>query len=62
MMLQANPELRAELRQKNIPIWLVAKHIGIHEKTLYAWLREELDGDRKQCVQTAVAEIVQGVK
>lgn len=62
MMLQANSELRAELRQKNIPIWLVAKHIGIHEKTLIGWLREELDGERKERVLEAAAKIERGAK
>ena len=62
MMLQANSELRAELRFKNIPLWKVARAVGVHETTFVKWMREELDGERKERVLKAVAEIEQGVK
>lgn len=62
MMLQANSELRTELRIKNIPLWKVARAVGVHETTFVKWMREELDGERKERVLKAVAEIEQGVK
>ena len=58
----ANEELRTELRIKNIPLWKVARAVGVHETTFVKWMREELDGERKERVLKAVAEIEQGVE
>ncbi len=62
MTITANKELRTELRMKNIPLWKVAHIVGVHETTLIKWMREELDGERKEMVLKAVAEIEQGVE
>jgi hypothetical protein len=57
-MLKANADLRAKLRAANIPVWVVAQRIGIHEKTLYAWLRFELEGHRLERVMSAIEKIM----
>ena len=60
-MKKANLELREKLKAANIPLWVVAKQIGVHEKTLVCWLRFDLAefGDRNARVMTAVEKIMQ---
>ena len=59
-MLKANAGLRAKLRAANIPVWIVAQKVGIHEKSLYAWLRFELEGNRLERVMSAIEQIMVG--
>lgn len=32
----------------NIPAWLIAEKLSIHEKTLYGWLRYEMSTEKKK--------------
>lgn len=52
---QANQEVRRQLGR--IPVWRVAKGLGISESTLFRWLRHELEDGRKNQLLEAVAEI-----
>lgn len=59
-MLNANAVLRQKLRAANIPLWRVAREIGINEKTLIGWLRVELEGEKKRVVNEAVDHLING--
>lgn len=39
--MKPNQDLRDLLQEKRIYRWELAKEIGIHEKTLIGWLRDE---------------------
>ena len=39
--MKPNQDLRDLLQEKKIYLWQVARAIGIHEQTLYSWLRDE---------------------
>lgn len=53
-MIKRNLEIRKE--KGKIPTWIIAEKMGIHEKTLYAWLRFDLSQERKEAVLTAIRE------
>lgn len=40
----------------NIPAWLIAEKLGIHEKTLYGWLRYEMSNEKKKEIMRAIDE------
>ncbi len=61
-MLTANERLRETMRAKNVPLWKLAKQIGIHEITLQRWLRLELDAEHSKRVNDALNEIIEGDK
>lgn len=54
-MIKRNLEVR-EAKGK-IPAWIIAEKMGIHEKTLYAWLRFDLSDERKEAVLNAIREV-----
>lgn len=56
----ANADIRRKLKNANIPIWRAAKVIGIHEKTLVVWLRNELEGEKLRAVNEAVDYLING--
>lgn len=43
----ANQDIRKAMKQAGVPMWAVAKSIGIAENTLSRWLRVELEPIRK---------------
>lgn len=51
-------EMNKEFWQQKgkLPLWRIADKIGIHEKTLIAWLRFEMDKDRMSVVLVALKE------
>ncbi len=59
-MSNTNAALRKKLRAANIPLWRVAQFFGVHEKTLVAWLRFELEGEKKRAVNEAVDYLING--
>lgn len=53
----ANQDIRQELRDSNIPFWLVARHFGVSEVTFSRWMRDELSEARRQKIRAFVATI-----
>jgi hypothetical protein len=51
---EANQELRQKLRVNGIPLWKVAREVGVTECTIVRWFREELSGERLKRVENAV--------
>jgi transposase-like protein len=43
----------------DIPNWAIAEKLGIHENTLYRWLRTEMSNERKRLVMRAIQELKQ---
>jgi len=41
----------------NIPNWIIAERLGVHENTFGRWMRTEMSGHRKQRVMEAIASI-----
>lgn len=41
----------------NIPLWKIAKKLGVHEVTLIRWMREEMDEEKKGRVLEAIDDI-----
>ncbi len=46
-MPKANTEIRAMLKEKQIPVYAVAAVMGVHENTVFRRLRFELSADEK---------------
>ena len=46
-MPKANAEIRAMLKEKQIPVYAVAAVMGIHENTVFRRLRFEMPADEK---------------
>lgn len=60
--LTANKELRDRMKKNHVTLWQIAEKIGIHEKTLVAWLRFNLDEEHSRRVNDALNEIIEGDK
>lgn len=43
----------------HVPNWAIAEKLGIHENTLYRWLRKELSSDEKHKILLAIKECQQ---
>lgn len=54
-MRDANQEVREA--KSNIPLWRIAKQLGVSEQTLIRWLRVEMDEQKKTRVLVAITEI-----
>lgn len=54
---KANREIREA--KGDIPFWMIAFHLNIHETTLVRWLRVELSDEEKQNILTAIKKIKQ---
>lgn len=61
-MLTANGRLRETMRAKNVPLWKLARELGVHEITLQRWLRLELDKEHSERVYDALNKIIAGDK
>lgn len=59
-MIKRNQDIRKA--KGDIPAWLIAEKIGIHEKTFYGWLRFEMESNRKKKVLAAIKEIKNELK
>ena len=55
---KANGALRRSLYNARIPMWEVARAIGVHENTIIRWLREPLSEERRKRIERAVVEIL----
>lgn len=40
-----------------IPMWVVAERLDISENTFLNWMKKEMDGEKKDRVMSAIAEI-----
>lgn len=55
-----NQNLRTILKLKGIPMWKLAKQIGISEPTITRWFRTELPTEKYEKVITAIQELSGG--
>lgn len=46
-MKKSNVEIRAMLKEKQIPVYAVAAAMGVHENTVFRLLRFELPAEKK---------------
>ena len=53
-----NLEIRDRSRKKGVPHYLIAAELGITPNTFSVWLREELVGEKRKKVLTALDAIV----
>jgi len=58
MKLNANKEIREELRKNDIALWQLAEVLNVHEQTVCRWLRTELSPDKKQKITDAIIVII----
>ena len=56
-MTKANLDIRAELKNKKIPVYAVADVIGVHENTVFRRLRYELPEQDKQTFKRIINEL-----
>lgn len=52
-----NSDVRTLLKMKRIPMWKLAKQIGISEPTITRWFRESLTTDHYEKVMQAIKEL-----
>ncbi|ASA98027.1 hypothetical protein [Anoxybacillus flavithermus] len=41
----------------DLPNWAIAEKLGIHENTLYRWLRSEMSDEKKRLVIDAINKL-----
>ena len=56
-MTKANLDIRAELKNKKIPVYAVADVMGVHENTFFRRLRYELPEQDKQTFKRIINEL-----
>lgn len=54
-MFKRNQDIREA--KDNIPIWVIAERLGIHENTLHNWMKKEMCKRRKERVISAIVGI-----
>lgn len=59
--MKENQVVRRAARAAGVPLWRVAKAIGVSEPTLTRWLRVPLSEDKEQRVMAAIAALEQEV-
>ncbi|TMN21833.1 hypothetical protein [Lentibacillus cibarius] len=52
-----NQAIRDELKNQTVRTWELAEHLGVHETTLYRYLRKNLSREQKQRYLQAINEI-----
>lgn len=52
-----NQDIREALKNKNVYTWELAERIGVHETTLYRYLRKDLSSQEKQRYLELITEI-----
>gem|GEM_PF-2091543 len=58
-MFKRNMEIRKA--KGDIPLWVIAEKLNVHENTLYNWMKKEMDEQRKAKVLNAIKEIKDGI-
>ncbi|MBR1431940.1 MULTISPECIES: hypothetical protein [Ruminococcus] len=61
-MPKANTEIRAMLKEKQIPVYAVAAVMGVHENTVFRRLRFELPDDEKATFRRIINELASQAK
>ncbi len=56
-MHQSNQKIRRESRANDVPLWKIAKRLGISEPTMTRRLREELPEQDQQEILSVIADI-----
>lgn len=46
----------------DIPYWMIAERLGVHENTVKNWVRKEMDPIRKKTVLAAIAEVKEEIR
>lgn len=57
-----NMQLRSMLKMKGIPLWKIAKNIGVSEPTMTRWMREPLTKEHHEKIMNAINQIEGGVQ
>lgn len=53
-----NIEVKKELKSLNLPLWRLAKQIGVHLQTLHYWLHDDVIPDnRAERISKALEEL-----
>lgn len=60
-MKKENEHVRKAARAAGVPLWAVAREIGVSEPTLMRWLRVPLPAEKEQRFLSAIAKIEQEV-
>lgn len=61
--MKPNDDIRAFIRSHGLYRWQVAKEIGIHEKTLICWLRDDpIPEAHKELIFNAVTRLCRNNK
>lgn len=58
-MKRENEDVRKAARVADVPLYAVARELGISEPTLYRWLRSPLSADREKDVLGAIERLEQ---
>lgn len=56
-MIKANADIRAELKNKKVPVYAIADVMGVHENTVFRRLRYELSEQDKQTLRRIINEL-----
>lgn len=59
--MQENQKIRSVARAAGVPLWQVARLIGVSEPTITRWLRVPLPRDKEEQIMDAIEELAQGV-
>lgn len=59
-MTKENGIVRQLARSAGIPLWMIAKTIGVSEPTLIRWMRLPLAKDKEQRIMEAISELSKG--
>ena len=59
-VLVENAKVRVAARIAGVPLWKIAKQIGISEPTLTRWLRIPLSAEREMLIMTAIENLAKG--
>jgi len=54
-MFKRNQDIREA--KGNIPTWVIAERLGVHENTLHNWMKKEMCKKRKESIMSAIVEI-----
>ncbi|MDO6848750.1 hypothetical protein Q4S57_12385 [Priestia megaterium] len=54
-MFKRNQDIRKA--KGNIPTWVIAERLGVHENTLHNWMKKEMCKKRKERIMSAIGAI-----
>lgn len=55
--MKNNKDIRESMLQANLYYWQIAEKIGVHENTLYRWMRKELKEKEKKKILQAIEDL-----